>query len=158
MYRNPPKSAGDGSDGSPPTEAWLFAQAILGKTVPRIVSPEAKARANREELERLAEYSSRHAEELRRLQATEAEARHDRELLEWAAQISTRAEEKLRALQRKEAQERAGWRRAEQFAELLLEGSWDSSQHPRGGYPQNRGWWSPAGESGGAPTTLVGFQ
>jgi hypothetical protein len=25
---------------------------------------------------------------------------------------------------------------------------WDPAKHPRGGYPQNRGWWSPAGGTG----------
>ena len=83
------------TDDSPPSEAWLFAQAILGKPVPRIARPEVKARAKREGLERLAQYSTRHAEELRRLRAAEVEARHDRELLEWAAQISTEAADKL---------------------------------------------------------------
>ncbi|MBI3836669.1 MAG: hypothetical protein HY288_01880 [Planctomycetia bacterium] len=40
------KTAHVASD-SAPSEAWLFAQAILGKPIPRIVSPEAKARAKR---------------------------------------------------------------------------------------------------------------
>jgi hypothetical protein len=74
--------------GSPPSEAWLFAQAILGKPIPRIVSPEKKARAERQELERLAQLSTRHAEELRKIEAAEDAARHSREVLEWAAQIS----------------------------------------------------------------------
>ena len=139
MYRNPPKSPGDGSDGSAPSEAWLFAQAILGKPIPKIVRPETKAQAEREELERLAQFSSRHADELRRLQATEAEARHNREILEWAAGISTRAEEEVRAMQRKEAEEREAWRRAESFVESLREDSWDSSQHPRAPKGQSDG-------------------
>ena len=107
------------------------------------------ARAEREELERLAEFSSRHAEELRRLQAAEAAAGHDREILEWAARISTEAADKLRALQRKEAEEREAWRRAEQFAETLLEGNWDPSQHPRApkGQPDGGQW---VGQGGGA--------
>jgi hypothetical protein len=82
MPLNLSKQAEDGSDGAPPSEAWLFAQAILGNPIPRIVSPEAKARAEREELERLAQFSSRHAQELRRLQTAEAEARRKRELLD----------------------------------------------------------------------------
>ena len=102
-----------------PAESWLFAQAILGRLIPRIVSPEARARAKREELERLAQFSPRHAEELRRLKATEAEARHDREVLEWAAKISTHAEEKLQAFQREEAEERKTWRRTKQYSEEL---------------------------------------
>ena len=31
------------------------------------------------------------------------------------------------------------------FVRALREGTWDPSKHPRGGYPENRGWWSPAG-------------
>ncbi len=112
-------NAYDPSSGLPPSEAWLFAQAILGKPIPRIVSSETAARARREELERLAQFSTRHAEELRRLKAAETQARHEREVLEWAAQISTRSEEKLRALQRKETEEREAWRRAELFVERL---------------------------------------
>jgi hypothetical protein len=75
MHRNSRKKPADGSDGLPPSEAWLFAQAILGKPIPRIISPLAQAKAKREELERLAQFSSRHAEELRQLQSAEAEAR-----------------------------------------------------------------------------------
>jgi hypothetical protein len=33
----------------------------------------------------------------------------------------------------------------------LLERFWDSSKHPRGGFPQNRGWFSPTGGSGVKP-------
>ena len=66
-----------------------------------------RARAKREELERLAQFSSWHAEELSRIKIAEAEARRERESLQWAAQISTRAEEMLRALQRQEAEERS---------------------------------------------------
>jgi hypothetical protein len=152
MYRNLPKSPGDGYDGLAPSETWLFAQAILGKPIPRIVSPERKARAERENLERLAQFSSRHADELRRLQSAEAKARHDRELLEWAAGISTRAEHELRALQRKESEDREAWRRAEQYAKKLLEGSWDSSEHPRApkGQPDGGQWIGKGGGAGAA--------
>ena len=101
---------GDGSDGSPPSEAWLFAQAILGNPVPTVVSPHARAKSRREELQRLAAFSPKHAEELRRLQAAENEARRQHALLQWAAQISTRAEEKLRGMQREQSEECEGWR------------------------------------------------
>jgi hypothetical protein len=138
-----------GPDGSPPSEAWLFAQIILGKPIPRIVSPETAARLKRQELESLAEFSPRHAEELRKLDAAEAETRHDREQLEWTAGISTRAEDQLRKLQRQEAEEREAWRRAEQFAEQLLEGNWDPSQHPRApqGQPDGGQWVAKGGGS-----------
>ena len=122
MHRNVSNEPGDGSDGRAPTEAWLFAQAVLGKPIPKIVRPEVLARAKRAELEEWAPFSSRHAEELRSLQSAEAEAAHDRELLEFRAQISTKAADELRALQRQEAEEREAWRRAEQFVEMLQEG------------------------------------
>src|SRR5947209_8100811 len=125
MYRNRSTSPGDGSDGSAPSESWLFAQAILGKPIPRLLSPQAKARGEREELEHLAQFSSRHADQLRRLQAAEAAASHDREVLQFAAQISEEAADKLRALERKEAEERQAWRRAERFIGSLVEGGWD---------------------------------
>ena len=129
------------TDGSPPSEAWLFAQVLYGKPLPRIVSPEAKARAKREELERLAPSSARHAEELRTLQATEAAARNDRKLWEWCARISTRAEETLLAMQRKEAAEREAWRRAERFVEARLAGmtEWNEIDHPRRGFGPHPG-------------------
>lgn len=149
MYRNLTKPP---NDGSAPSEAWLFAQAVLGKPIPKIISPETEARAEREELRRLAQFSTPHAEELRRLQAAEAEARHDRKILEWAAGISTHAAEKLRALQRKEAEEREAGRRAEAFVESLLEGGWDPSQHPRAskGQPDGGRWIDKGGGAGAA--------
>lgn len=141
--------APDVSSDSPPSEDWLFAQAILGRPIPRVVSPEVKAKAHRAELERVAQFSFRHAQELRNLQAAEAEARRDRELLEWAAQISTRAEDKLRALQRKEAEERDAWRRAEQLceAESLSLTEWNEGDHPRApkGTPVGGQWASKGG-------------
>src|SRR4051812_44288757 len=93
----------------PPSEAWLFAQAILGRPIPRIQTPEAVARQKRSELERLAPFSSEHAKELLHLQTTEAETSRKRELLEWTAQFSSRAEDELRAIKRKEAEHRDAW-------------------------------------------------
>jgi hypothetical protein len=145
------KKSPDVNIDSPPSEAWLFAQAILGKPIPHNVSPEAMARANLDELEWLAQFSSRHAEELRQLQSVEADARHDRELLVWAAQISTHAEEKLRDLQRKEAEERAAWRRAERFYETHYASltEWDEAGHPRHSKGTLEGGrWAPKGGGG----------
>jgi hypothetical protein len=162
MHRNLRKQPVDGSDGSPPSEAWLFAQAILGNPIPRVVSPEARSRAEHEELQRLAPFSSRHAEELRRRQAAESEARHDREVLEWSAQISTEAADNLRALRCKEAEEREACRRGEQFAETLLESDWDPSQHPRApkGQPDGGQWIGQGGASsaGSAPVSSSPFR
>ena len=97
MHRDLRKQCDEGSKDSPPSEAWLFAQTILGKPIPRI-DHSARVRAERQELERLAESSESHARELRRLQSGESESRRERKLLEWASQISTECESKLRAL------------------------------------------------------------
>ena len=126
MHDGQASRPGDGSDGSPPSEAWLFAQAIQGKPIPIIVPPEARASAERRELERLAPVSSTHAESLRQLDAAEGEARRERELLEWAAKISDHAAAKLRAIEGKDAAERDARRRAEEFAERLIDGRSDA--------------------------------
>ena len=143
---------GFSSNEPAPTEAWLFAQLIRGEHIPPIVNPEARAKAKREELERLAQFSSHHAGELSRIKVAEAEARREREALEWAAQISTRAEEKLRALQQREAEERTAWRRAEAFYERHVASvtEWNPSQlRVPAGSPQG-GQWSKGGGGGGA--------
>jgi hypothetical protein len=113
----------------PPREAWLFAQAILGRPTPHVLSPQDQAKSRRAELERLAQFSSRHAQAMRELQASEAQARRDRELLEWAAGISTEAERKLRTLQRKETEERRAWQFYESYWAGLTE--WNEADHPR---------------------------
>jgi hypothetical protein len=150
--------------GSPPSEAWLFAQLILGKPIPRIVSPEAKARAKREELERLAQFSSRRAEELRQLRCAEAEARRQRELLVWAAGISTEAEANLRGSLRTEAEEREAWRPAERLYETYSASmtEWDEADHPRQpkGTPDGGQWVAKGGASsaGSAATPSSPFR
>ncbi len=138
----------DGADCSPPSEAWLFAQALLGKPVPSASATQADARAEREQLEWLAHISPRHQQELQRLRGAEAEARRQREQLEWLATISEEHEYKLHTLLSEEAEALEGQRRAEQFAEMLLEGDWDPSKHPRLGGPPNAGWWASSGGSG----------
>ena len=82
------KQSGDGSDGSPPSEAQLFALAILGKPIPRTISPEAHARTESKRMEELALFSSGHVES-HRIQSAAAKDRRERELLQWAAQFST---------------------------------------------------------------------
>ena len=85
MNRNIRKSPGDGSDGSPPSEAWLFAQAILGNPIPSPDSIDMAGQTKREHLEWLATISPRHEAELRKLLGEEAERRRQREQLEWLA-------------------------------------------------------------------------
>lgn len=151
MDRN--SNSTDCSDDSPPSEAWLFAQAILGRPISQVVPPGVRAKARHAELERLAPLSDRHAQELRDLQGAKAKARRDRELLEWAAGISTRAENQLRALQRKEAEEREAGRRAEQsyqsYSASLTE--WNEADHPRASKGTRfGGQWVEKGGGGGS--------
>ena len=63
-----------GAGASPPSEAWLFAQALLGKPVPSVSRAEADARAKREQLEWLAKISPEHESRLRRSLSEQADA------------------------------------------------------------------------------------
>jgi hypothetical protein len=156
MDRNFRKESAEGAGASPPSDAWLFAQALLGKPVSSTSRAEADSRAKREQLEWLAQISSRHEDQLRRSSSAEAEARREREQLEWLAKISTVHDSKLRTLLREEAESRESQQRVERLAEALLEGTWDPSKHPKGAFPQNRGWWSPTGGSGAMQTLADG--
>lgn len=108
----------------------------------------ASTSSERQRLERLAQYSPRHRDVLRNLTQRDAEARTDRRLLEWCANFSPRCETRLRDLARHDAR-RDGWLPGEALAEALSSRSWDPSKHPRGGYPENPGRWSPAEGGGG---------
>jgi hypothetical protein len=75
MNRNFGDSSGLPADGSAPSEAWLFAQAILGKPIPDFSQHlPATADSRRRQLELLAESSAEVAEELRLLDGEEAKA------------------------------------------------------------------------------------
>jgi len=147
MDRCTTEDAGD----SPPSEARLFAQAILGRPTPQAARPEIKARIRRAELEKLAPLSDRHAQELRNLQAAERDARRSRELLQWAAQISTEAQEKLRAIRQIEEQQRRAWHAVEQFTEAERSvAEWNETDHPRAPMgTSDGGQWVPKGGGGG---------
>lgn len=138
-------------------EALAVARTGLGQTDPRRGAPAANVPASKSArerylLEQLAQFSSRHFEELRGLRALDAERDRERRSLAWCAQLSSASEIQLRNLPEQETrtggnQQPAGW-----FAKELREGTWDPGKHPRGGYPQNRGWWSPAGGEGSGGT------
>jgi hypothetical protein len=160
MDRSFRKRTGEGPGTSPPSEAWLFAQAMLGKLTPDQATVDQRALAVREQLEWQAAISTEHDAQLRTIQRAETEARREREQLEWLASISTEHDAKLRALLRDEADARHAQQRLEGFVEgsSVQEQTWDPDKHPRGGYPQNHGWWSPADGSDGPQTTLTGVQ
>ena len=80
---------------SPPSEAWLFAQGLLGAPIPVMPGPIPEPTA-------------------------------EPELLEWLSTVSTALE------------------------------AWDPDKHPRGGFPQNRGWFSHAWGAGGAQKVGAG--
>lgn len=110
---------GEDANGLPRNEAGSLSQALSRTQTSLAFRPMANAAAQRQQVQRLTAFSSRHAEELRKLQAAEAQSRHSREILEWAAQFSTFAEEKLRALRTQEDKERETWNRADRYADRL---------------------------------------
>jgi hypothetical protein len=139
-------------EGVAPSEAWLFAQAILGNSIPDPRASAERARHDRELLEFAASISDRCRDELRRLRDDEAQSRRSRELLEWLAPMSEKHERELRALQHEEADARDAQRRYERFVESLAvqEAQWDPAKHPRLGGPPNAGWFA---TTGGSTTT-----
>jgi hypothetical protein len=100
-FRN--ESAPEGPDGSPPSEAWLFAQAVLGNPVPSDSEAEAEARAKREQYEFLEQIAPERARELRGQLCEEAEARANREQLEFLEQIAPERARELRGRLSEEA-------------------------------------------------------
>jgi DNA-directed RNA polymerase subunit F len=143
------KETAERAGASSPSEAWLFAQALLDKPVPSASAAEADARAKREHFEFLAAIAPERARELRGQLSEEADATAQREQLEWLAAISPSHESQLRSLLRTEAeaQEHLNWPADDSNAQ---EAQWDSAKHPKGGFPENRGWWSPTSGSGNA--------
>ena len=154
MDRNFRKPARHEANASPPSESWLFAQALLGKPIPNPASAQAEARAKRVQLEWLASFSTEHEAQLRRLQCEEAEARHKRELLQWLATFSTEHERELRRVQAREAEAfdaQASW---ERFYEgySASHAEWAEVDHPRTpkGTPDGGRWVAKGGGSGSA--------
>jgi len=83
-----PQDCAGRMNSPPPDEVWLFAQALLGNSVPTPTEPMPHVMA-------------------------------DHDYAEWIAAIAP-----------------------------ALEGRWDAAKHPRGGFSQNRGWFSPTTGSG----------
>jgi hypothetical protein len=130
--------------GTVPSEAWLFAQAILGRSIPSPAAAAAEERTKRELLDWLADISPEHDRQRRARLAAEADAAAKRRQLEWLAQISTRHEVEWRRLLAAEAAEREAQSRVERFIESLTtqEAVWDPAKHPRRGTPPNPGWFA----------------
>ena len=145
-----------------PSDSWIFAQLLLGKPLPRIVTPQIRETAKLAEMVRLLGNSSRQAEELLGMEAAEPDALCRRELLEWSATISTRAEDELLALRCKESEEREARRRISRLFEnpsdRIIE--WQEADHPRelkgttkGGQFAPKGGGGGSGGSPSKPTT-----
>lgn len=150
MDRNYPRhSAAAQANESPPSEARLFAQALLGKTVPNPFQADADARAYREQVASLADLSPEHERRYRSLLTEEARQAHEREHLQWLAEISPRHEVQLRSLRKSEAETRHARERWSWLAEdaHALEAEWDPAKHPRRGAPPNAGWFVSTGSS-----------
>ncbi len=146
--------APDGAGASPPSAAWLFAQALLGKPVPSPFRAEADARARREHLEWLAQISPEDARRVRGQLSEGTDAKAQRKHLEWLAAISPEHEVKRRGLLRAEAEARETREHWEWLAEVstVHEGNWDPSQHPRApkGQPDGGQWVVTGGSGGGS--------
>src|SRR5262245_59954238 len=98
MHRDLRQPDADHPDGASRNEARSLVKAIVDNRIPEVGSPAATSLAGREQLERLAGFSSTHDEELSRIRETEAQDRRQRENLEWCAKFSTESESKLRNL------------------------------------------------------------
>jgi hypothetical protein len=142
----------EGAGGSPPSEAWLVGQALLGKPIPNPYRANDEARAERKNLEWLARILPRLADELRKPKYAEAEARHERKMLEWMARFSTRHADELRTLLREEAAAREAQKRWERFyeAHTAREAQWTPADHPRApkGQPDGGRWVDKDGGGG----------
>lgn len=125
--------ASDAANASPPSEAWLFAQAILGNPVPDAARAASDARAAQE----------------RRDWADAVAPDRDRSN-DPPADVSAASKPSEAWLFAQEILGKPVIDRQEllQFVADITgvsEGAWDPSKHPRGGFSQNRGWWSPTG-------------
>ena len=147
-----------------PSESSLFAQALLGTTVPSISTPESDLHAQREQLAWLATISPKHDSQLRGLLREQTDATAERAQFEWLARISPRHESQLRSLLRTEAEVAEARGRVEQLVEYadVQEAKWDPAKHPRRGGPPNAGWFATTGgtssstkpQSAGQPTSI----
>jgi len=109
-------------------DTCLFAQILLGKCVPSFSNPPAKAATLHAYSESLARISPEYEREFRRRIEDDAEIGRQQRHLEFVARI------------------------------LNIDEEWDPDQHPRGGYPENRGWFSPAwGSAAGALAAGLGM-
>ena len=113
----------------------------------------AQVRGERERVEWLATFSTKHDRELRDIRAAEAKVRRERELLQFCAAFSTEHEDELRRVLREEAEARQAQRQPPRNpGDWPVREAWDPAKHPRSGAPPNPGWWASAGGTTGGGT------
>jgi len=132
-------------DTSQPSASWLFAQAILGNPIPdssRAASDARAARAHRQWLDAV---------------APDRDRSNDPPTDVAAATDASAAWQFAQAIQGKPVVDQQQHRQWLADISTMHEGEWDPSKHPRGGFPQNRGWWSSTGgaASGGSDDVLA---
>jgi len=134
----PTRHTANTGETSPLSDAQLFAHAVLGM-------PLKNANAERELLEFAAAISTQHSDQLLR-------ARRPQGPIAAGASPQSEVQQFADALLGHPASDVAHRQELLEFVAAITtvhEAQWDSEKHPRGGYPQNRGWFSPADGANG---------
>ncbi|MBI2823622.1 MAG: hypothetical protein HYX69_02900 [Planctomycetia bacterium] len=125
----------------------------------RDLRPVAPA-VEREQLEWLAQISTRHERQLQELNNAEGETRREAEQLAWVAQVFPGCPAQQRNPLRSEFDADV-----REFADAItgrstveIDEAWDPAKHPRTAAPPNPGWWAPTGDAGGGgrPASSLG--
>lgn len=142
----------NGSGASPPSDAWIFAQQLLGKPITRPPSKGRVAGIDPEQLAWLESVSPDSIDRLRDSLREEHDPTVERSQLEWLAEVSSRHENQLRRIRILEAAAEELQSRSQRSEEgsTLQEAQWDPGKHPRRGGQPNAGWFATTGGSGGS--------
>lgn len=140
------------SDAPSPSDAWIFAQQLLGKPIARPPREVSAAGIDHEHLSWLASVSPDSIDRLRDSLREEHDPTVERSQLEWLADVSSRHENQLRCIRILEAAAKELQSRSQRFEEgsNLQEAQWDPGKHPRRGGAPNAGWFATTGGSGGS--------
>ena len=135
-----------GCTPSAPSESWLFAQELLGRPVDMPAGSAAEAIAERELRNWVEEISTDRDRPYYDFAGPARGAPADRELREWVASITTDRGGTDDEFQDPERSATAEQELREWVASISnARETWDSALHPRGGFPENPGWFSPSG-------------
>ncbi len=136
------------SAANTPSESWLFAQSFLGNPVPSADAGAAEADRQRELLDFVSSIKGRP------VPGSTLYDQHQRELLDFVAGMTGQAvpgstfhDEVVQFAKDLRGEEAVDERVNEQSssAGTNIDETWDPAKHPRGSFPQNRGWFSPVG-------------